>query len=97
MLLHPVEQFGYVVKLAEAAAIRMAPVPITIKVLSLTLVEAQAFGLIPADLGKDETPEQEAETRQLVVKTLWQLVQNGSEAKVRSDAWRMLKELGEVK
>lgn len=97
VLLHPVEQFGYAVKLAEAAAIRMAPVPVTIKVLSLTLAEGQAFGLIPADLGKDETPEQEAETRQLVVKTLWKLVQHGSEAKVRSDAWRMLQELGEVK
>lgn len=97
VLLHPVEQFGHALKLAEAAAIRMAPVPVTIKVLSLTLTEGQAFGLIPSDLLKDETPEQEAETRQLVVKTLWQLVQNGSEQKVRSDAWRMLKELGEVK
>lgn len=42
VLLHPVEQFGHVVKLAEAAAIRMAPVP------KLLCTWAQARGEKPS-------------------------------------------------
>jgi hypothetical protein len=95
--LHTVDDYGHALNVAEAAAVRMAPVPVTIKVFCLTLIEAQAFGLVPSDLCKNQTPKEEAETRELVVTTLWNLLQNGSEAKVRSQAWRMLKDLGEVK
>lgn len=92
--LHTVEQFGHALKLAEAAATRMAPVPLTIKVMSLTWAEAQRFGLIPSDLFKDETPEQQAEWRRQIVATLWGVVYNCNEAKPRADALALLKELG---
>lgn len=94
--LHTVEQFGHALKLAEAAAIRMAPVPVTIKVLSVTLREAQRFGLIPSDLGEDETFGDDAGRRQFVIRTLWDIVRNSNQAKPRADALDMLKELGEL-
>lgn len=43
------------------------------------------------------TPEEAAEAREVAVSTLWNVVRNGSEARARNDAWRILKELGEVK
>jgi len=92
--LHTVEQFDGALKLAERAAYRMAPVPVTIKVMSLTLAEAQQFGLIPSDLFKNETPEEDAGHRQFVVRTLWDIVRNSNEAKPRADALDMLKHLG---
>ncbi|GGO35755.1 hypothetical protein GCM10010991_28540 [Gemmobacter aquaticus] len=93
--LHTEEQFGHALKLAEAAAIRMAPVPVTIKVMSLTWAEAQRFGLIPSDLFKNEAPEQQAEWRRQIVATLWGVVYNCNQAKPRADALELLKELGE--
>ena len=94
--LHTVEQFWHALKLAEAAAIRMAPVPVTIKVMSLTWAEAQRFGLIPYDLFKDETPEQQAEWRRQIVATLWGVVHNCNQAKPHADALELLGELGEL-
>lgn len=94
--LHTVEQFGHALKRAEAAANRMAPVPVSVKVLCLTLTEAQRFGLIPADLDKDETLEGDADRRQFVIRTLWDIVRNSNQAKPRADALDMLKELGEL-
>lgn len=72
----------------------MAPVPVTIKVLSLTLTEGQAFGLIPSDLGEDETLGDDAGRRQFVIRTLWDIVRNSNQAKPRADALDMLKHLG---
>lgn len=92
--LHPVEQFDAALKLAERVAYRMAPVPVTIKVMSLTLAEAQRFGLIPSDLFKDDTLEEGVEDRQFVIRTLWAIVRNSNQAKPRADALDMLKHLG---
>lgn len=66
-LMHPVGLYDHALKQAEAAAIRMAPVPVTIKVLCVTLREAQAFGFAPDDLFEGQTPQEEAEWRRMML------------------------------
>lgn len=95
-LIHPVGLYEHALELAQAAAIRMAPVPMTIRVMAVTLSEAQAFGFVSDDLFEDQTPGQEAEMRQLVVSTLWTVVRHSNEARPRADALRLLKEMGEM-
>lgn len=94
-LMHPVGLYDLALKQAQAAAIRMAPVPVTIKVLCVTLREAQAFGFAPDDLFEGQTPQEESEWRRLMVASLYDVLRNCNEAKPRADALALLKQLGE--
>lgn len=96
VLVHPVGEYGKVLKLAEAFAVKMAPVPVTIKVLCLSLAEAQAMGFAPADMFNDMTPEQEAGMRQLVVATCTEAMRDSNDATVRADAYALLVSLGGI-
>lgn len=97
VLLQPIHHYQRALEVAQAFVKAQAPTAVTVKVFALSGAEAQAMGFLPADLLQDQTPEQEAEDRQLVVSTLWNVVMQSNEAKPREDALRLLKNLGEVK
>lgn len=67
--------------------------PLTVRVMCLSLVEAQAMGFVPDDLAQDQTPEQEAETRQLVVTTLLDVLRKSNEPAPRAEAMQLLQAL----
>ncbi|MDP2083002.1 MAG: hypothetical protein U0934_00490 [Pseudotabrizicola sp.] len=93
-LLHTVDQYGHALRLAEAAA-STAPMPVTIRVMPLSLREAQALGFLPSeDLISDHAPAEEADNRNLVVHTCMDVLQNCNEAAPRAEALRLLKEMG---
>jgi hypothetical protein len=67
--------------------------PLTVRVMCLSLVEAQAMGFVPDDLAQDQTPAEEAETRQLVVNTLLDVLRKSNEPGPRSEAMQLLQAL----
>lgn len=95
-LFQPIFEYDQALAVAQAFVKAQAPVPVTVKVLCVTATEAKAMGFVPA-VPEAPTPEEAAEAREVAVSTLWNVVRNGSDARARNDAWRMLKELGEVK
>ncbi len=97
VLMHPVDQYDHAVKLAHAAVLRMAPVPVTLRVMCLSLAEAQAMGLAPVDLFPDMTPAQDADMRLIVVNTLHAVLRDCNEPQPRADALQLLRQMGEMK
>lgn len=95
-LFQPIFEYDQALAVAQAFVKAQAPVPVTVKVLCVTAAEAKAMGFMPA-VPEAPTPEEAAEAREVAASTLWNVVRNGSDARARNDAWRMLKELGEVK
>lgn len=94
----PVSDHSRAVQVAEGFARRLrTTAPVTIKVLCVTLAEAQRFGFVPADLLRDQTPAQEAEWRQLVVTTCIDALRDSLDARTRADALKLLTDLGELK
>lgn len=67
--------------------------PLTVRVMCLSLVEAQAMGFVPDNLVQDQTPAEEAETRQLVVTTLLDVLRKSNEPGPRSEAMQLLQAL----
>jgi hypothetical protein len=67
--------------------------PLTVRVMCLSLVEAQAMGFVPDNLVQEQTPEQEAETRQLVVTTLLDVLRKSNEPAPRAEAMQLLQAL----
>ena len=51
------------------------------------------MGFVPDDLAQDQTPEQEAETRQLVVNTLLDVLRKSNEPAPRAEAMQLLQAL----
>lgn len=96
-MMHPIGLYNHALKLAQAAAVRMVPMPVTIKVLCVTLREAQALGFAPDDLLVDQTPEDEAEWRQMMVTTLHDVLRHCNEPAPRADALALLNQLGELR
>ena len=70
--------------------------PLTVRVLCLSLTEAQAMGFVPANLTQEETPQEQAETRHLVVTTLLDVLRKSNEPTVRAEALHLLQQLGEL-
>lgn len=70
--------------------------PLTVRVMCLSLVEAQAMGFVPDDLAQDQTPAEEAETRQLVVNTLLDVLRKSNEAAPRAEAIQLLQAMKEL-
>lgn len=68
--------------------------PVTIKVLALTAAEARAFGLIP-NLSCAPTATDDAERAELVA-SLTQLLRDSNDPLVRTDAYGLLRDMGEV-
>ena len=95
-LFQPIFEYDQALAVAQAFVKAQAPVPVTVKVLCVTAAEAKAMGFVSA-VPEAPTPEEAAEAREVAVSTLWNVVRNGSDARARNDAWRILKELGEVK
>lgn len=97
VLMHTVEQYDHALKLAQAAALRMSPMPVTIRVMGLSLAEAQAMGLAPDDLFQDMTPEDDAQMRRIVVNTLHAVLRDCNEPQPRAEAMQLLRQMGELK
>lgn len=70
--------------------------PLTVRVMCLALAEAQSMGFVPDDLAQDQTPEQEAETRQLVVTTLFDVLRRCNEPGPRAEAMELLQAMKEL-
>lgn len=97
VLMHPVGEYDHALKLAQAAAARMAPVPVTIRVMCLSVQEAQAMGLAPDGLFQDMTPEEDAQMRLIVVNTLHAVLRDCNEPQPRAEAMQLLRQMGELK
>lgn len=98
VLIHSIDEYDKAVNLAHAFTHCWRGKPsVTIKVLSLTLQEAQAMGYLPANLSQNQTPEQRAEARQFVVNNLWRIISTCNEAKPRAEALDLLRSMGELK
>jgi len=97
-LVHPIDEYDKAVSIAHAFTHRWrADQPVTIKVLSLTLHEAQAMGYLPTNLSQNQTPTQRAEARQFVVNNLWRIISTCNDAKPRAEALDLLRSMGELK
>ncbi|MGX0876321.1 hypothetical protein ACSSV4_000998 [Roseovarius sp. MBR-154] len=97
VLVHPIHEYDRVLRIADAFARRLRHRhPVALKVLCLSLTEAQRMGLAPDGMFQDQTPEEEAQMRQLVVTTCLEVLRDSDDAKVRADAMRLVKELGVV-
>jgi hypothetical protein len=95
VLVDPITAYTYAVQRAEWFLRRIVhPVPVVIKVLCVTLVEAQALGLAPRDLFRDQTPEDDAAMRQAALNACMGALHNSPDARVRADAIEMLTNLG---
>ncbi len=91
----PVTDFKKAVRIAEAFARRIRPArPVTIKVFCLSFAEAQAMGFAPDDLFANQTPEEEAEIRQLCIENCIAALRESPDATVRADALKLLTEMG---
>lgn len=94
-VLWPVNEYDRAVEVAQRFTRRLRTAqPVTIKVLCVTLAEAQRFGFVPTGTMPSQTPQEDAEDRQFVIRTLWAIVLNSNEAKPRADALDLLKQLG---
>ena len=93
----PVGDHDRAVKVAERFARRLRTAqPVTIKVMALTLREAQRFGFLPTGSIPAQSPDQDADARRFAVRTLWDIVRDSNEAKPRADALGLLREMGEM-
>lgn len=92
--LRPIDEYDQAVEQAREALRAVNPARATVKVLCLTAREAQTMGFLPADLFQNQTPEQDAQDRQLVITTCLNLVQRSNDYRIRTEALGMLKQLG---
>lgn len=98
VFLGPITCFDAAVRRANAFARRVVhPEPLVVKVVCLSMAEVLVLGLAPADLFANETPEQEAEMRQAVVTACHDALRNCPDAKVRSDALKLLSDIGAIR
>ncbi len=95
VFVQPVTEYEQAVRRAQAFVRRLVHAGhVTVKVICLTLPEAQAMGYAPDDLFQDQTPEAEAEMRQLAVSASMDALRNSPDATVRLDAMKLLNDLG---
>ncbi|WP_323042037.1 hypothetical protein [Gemmobacter sp.] len=95
--MHPIDQYDKAVSIVQSFCRRWrGDQPVTIKVFSLTLQEAQAMGYLPANLSQKQTPAQRAEARQFAVTNLWRIVRDSNEPKPRAEALDLLRSMGEI-
>jgi hypothetical protein len=74
------------------------PRPVVVKLFCLTAVEmADAMGIDPVTLFADQTPQEQAEMRQLVVTACKDALLDSPLAAVRADAIQLLINIGELK
>ena len=87
----PIGEFDHAVSLAKSFTRHIRPArPVTVKVLCLSLKEAQAMGFAPDDLFRNLAPAEDAELRQLVVEACRRALLNSPDAAVRNDAMQLL-------
>jgi len=99
MFCQPIAEYQKAVRVAEGFIRRVRPPrPITLKVLSVTGAEASTMMQIdPATLFADQTPEEEAQLRGLVVARCKDALRDNNDPAVRNDAYDLLINLGELK
>lgn len=95
VFLDPITEYEAAVRRAHALGDRLVHSErVVIKVLCVTHLEACAVLQIkPADLFANETPEQEAAMRQVVVTACHDALRNSQDANVRSDALKLLNDM----
>ena len=97
VLVHPVHEYEKAVGIAHGFVRRWrGEQPVTVKVLSLTLGEAQAMGLAPADLFRDQPPEQERDMQRLVIRTCMEALHQSPDANARGEALKILHDMGVI-
>lgn len=91
----PIHRYERAVIIAHAFTRRYRGAPaITIKVLCLTLSEAQAMGLVPDDLFRNQTPQEEADMRRLTVHACMETLHQSPDVVARGEALKLLKDMG---
>lgn len=95
VLVYPIHEYARAVSTAHSFARRWrGRTPVIIKVLSLTVAEAQAMGLAPNDLYSEMTPEQERYMRQRVIRACMETLHQSPDAAARGEALKLLHDLG---
>lgn len=95
VLVHPVHEYDKAVNIAHAFSRRWrAEQPVAIRVLSLTLKEAQVMGFVPADLFRSQTPQDEAEMLRLVTRTCMETLHQSPDMAARGEALKLLQGMG---
>lgn len=95
VLVHPVHEYAKAVGIAKAYSRRWrSDEPVVVKVLSLSLNEAQAMGLVPADLFRNQTVQEETEMLRLVTRTCMETLHQSPDAAARGEALKLLHDLG---
>lgn len=95
VLVHPVHEYATAVSIATAYSRRWrSDEPVVVKVLSLSLKEAQAMGFAPADLFRGQTAQDESEMLRLVTRTCMETLHQSPDAAARGEALKLLQDLG---
>lgn len=93
-LVHPIHEYDRAVRIARAFSHRWRAEPVTVKVLCLTLKEAQAMGFAPDDLFRNQTEQEEAEMRRLVTQTCMATLHQSPDSAARGEALKLLQDMG---
>lgn len=95
VLVHPVHEFAKAVGIATAYSRRWrSDEPVVVKVLSLSLKEAQAMGFAPADLFHNQAVLEETEMLRLVTWTCMDTLHQSLDAAARGEALKLPQDLG---
>ncbi len=99
VMVEPVHLYDVAVRRAETFVRRARQGrPYAVKVLSLSLREAVRMGFVQEPLaGPAATHEQDVRDRQLIVTTLRGVMRDCDDAKVRTEAYDILVNMGEMK
>ena len=99
VFLDPITHYEQAVRRAHDLADRIVhPEPVVIKVLSLSALEScKLHDIDAATLFADQTPEQEAEMRRQIITNCHDVLRNCPDAKVRSDALKLLTDIGAIR
>lgn len=92
-----VAEYERAVQVAQGFARKLRePQPVALKVLCLTMTEAEGLGIVPGNLFAGQTPRQAAEWRQVVIASMREVLRDCDDPKVRADALKLLTNLGAI-
>ena len=95
VFVQPITEFENAVRLAEAFTRRVrGNPPAIIKILCLSLLEAQSLGFAPMQMFENVTPAQEEKMRMDAITMCTDLLHNSNDAAVRADALKLLTDMG---
>ena len=99
VFVQPIGDYEAALRVAQAFADHVQqPRPVVVKVLCLSHAEmTDAMGIDPAKLFEGQTPEQEAELRQIVVTACKTALLDSPQQIVRADAMQLLINMGDMR